>query len=115
MSGELKDARLEAAARIQMAVFEHCAEEDRCSIEEIRERVSNPENIQHAQSYALVDAAIRETHAGYLAEVLHDLAEAFVNPGDGAPFEDGEVPVLDAARAAIAKYRTLTDGRQSKP
>lgn len=37
-----------------------------------------------------------------MLKALIDLTAAFVNPGDGAPFESGEVPELDRARAAIA-------------
>lgn len=38
-----------------------------------------------------------------LVDVLQRLASAFVNPGDGAPFEDGEVPELDDARALLSE------------
>jgi hypothetical protein len=38
-----------------------------------------------------------------LLAALEALVGAFRNPGDGGEFEDGEVPALDAARAAIAK------------
>lgn len=45
---------------------------------------------------------IRDAAEDMLA-ALKGLAAAFVNPYDGSPFEVGEVPELDAARAAIAK------------
>ncbi len=38
-----------------------------------------------------------------LLEALSGLVAVIVNPGDGVEFEDGEVPALDKARAAIAK------------
>lgn len=37
-----------------------------------------------------------------LVTALENLIKAFVNPGDGLPFEDGEVPALDEARAVLA-------------
>ena len=43
-----------------------------------------------------------------LLVALIGLAEAFINQGDGGPFEDGEVPALDKARAAIAKAERET-------
>lgn len=45
-----------------------------------------------------VSAAAPDMLAG-----LHGLVKAWVNPADGSEFETGEVPELDAARAAIAK------------
>jgi hypothetical protein len=36
-----------------------------------------------------------------LRAALQELVDVFVNPGDDGEFEDGEVPVLDRARAAL--------------
>lgn len=38
-----------------------------------------------------------------LLAALKEVVGAFVNPHDGGEFEDGEVPAIDRARAAIAK------------
>jgi hypothetical protein len=38
-----------------------------------------------------------------LLEALERVEQDWVNPGDGMPFEDGEMSALDIARAAIAK------------
>jgi hypothetical protein len=38
-----------------------------------------------------------------LLAALKRVAAECVNPADGAPYEDGEVPFLDQVRAAIAK------------
>lgn len=51
----------------------------------------------------------RENNA--LIVALADLVEAFVNPHDGAPFEVGEVPVLDRARLVLnGRTRIETEG-----
>lgn len=46
-----------------------------------------------------------EAERDRLRDALSDLVEAFVNPGDGGTFEDGEVPVLDRARRALGQLR----------
>lgn len=38
-------------------------------------------------------------------DALRSLVAAFVNPGDGQPFEEGEVPEIDEARAILALLR----------
>lgn len=48
---------------------------------------------------------LRSQHAE-MREALKDLAAAFVNPGDGAPYEAGEMPALDRARAILSKTET---------
>jgi hypothetical protein len=35
-------------------------------------------------------------------EALEDVIAAWVNPADGGPFEDGEVPALDACRSILS-------------
>lgn len=40
-----------------------------------------------------------------LLAALERVVEDWVNPGDGGAFEDGEMPALDIARAAIASVK----------
>ena len=49
--------------------------------------------------------SLKKKRAVYLVvEALEEILEAWVNPADGAPFEDGEVPAIDKARAALKAY-----------
>lgn len=49
----------------------------------------------------------RDRRIAELEAALERVVAEWVNPGDGAPFEDGEVPALDQAR------RALTPGENS--
>lgn len=63
-----------------------------------------------ASHYALsaqVEALAQERDAALareaqLREALTMVVDAWVNPGDGLPFEAGEVPAIDRARAALS-------------
>jgi len=59
-----------------------------------------------------LQAAIGTLEAvGPALAALKAVAAAWVNPADGSPFEPGEVPALDDARAAIATLERLqTEG-----
>ena len=46
-----------------------------------------------------------------LRKALQGVVDAWVNPGDGQPFEDGEVPELDAARAALSPEHQREEGK----
>jgi hypothetical protein len=76
-------------------------------IERLRERLG-PRGLV----VAMIDGAghyVNETVAAeldHLRVALTDLVADFVNPGDGGPFEDGEVPALDRARAILGGTET---------
>lgn len=56
---------------------------------------------RQVQSLLAIERSLR-VDIERLRAALSGLVEAFVNPGDGGPFEAGEVPALDRAREALA-------------
>jgi hypothetical protein len=49
-----------------------------------------------------------------LRAALADVVAAWVNPGDGAPLKDGEVPALDRARAIVSETEAGGPSREAR-
>lgn len=79
------------------------------TIYRLRDKVSDPDNHQTITVGAdilfemCVELELRRHDHTKIKQALQSLADAFVNPGDGAPFEDGEVPALDEVRRLLSQ------------
>lgn len=72
--------------------------------ERLRKGIEAPISVMGGETFVLATIDVKDAIAEIerLRIALRDLVAAFVNPGDGDVFEAGEVPELDAARAALA-------------
>ncbi|MES2030806.1 MAG: hypothetical protein V4477_16625 [Pseudomonadota bacterium] len=81
--------------------FDCILEQVRQALAALAETSENAHLANGAAELAMKHRDIAEAAVEKLRNALRDLVEATINQGDGGPFEDGEFPELDAARAEI--------------